>query len=161
MRVLFAAVAVALAGAGVFYAMAAHGTARFASCKSVHVTGGDFNGAGGTILASVDVKNVGHRACLINARPSIRFGALRYPVTVADAAPGMFWKYGNPERTWTLRPGQHISAQVFLKPGSCDRSVSAVFGLRARAGWAGRSVVVSSDACKNGTGRIWVGSFQR
>jgi hypothetical protein len=161
-RVVFVAVLAGLVGAGVFYAAAASGRQAIATCSAVRVTGGNFNGlSGGTIVAAVKVQNLGKRDCTINGRPWIRVGPTRYAVTVGDATPEMFGHSGAPERVLTLRPGQHTIAQVFISPGSCSRGRSVVFALRARAGWAGHSVPISNSACKNGSGRIWVGSFQR
>jgi hypothetical protein len=161
-RFVWAAAFVALAGAGVFYVASASGTARIESCRDVYVSGGDFNAAtGGEIVAAVKVKNLGRRDCAINARPWVRLGPLPFSVTVADAAPGMYGNAGDPEQTWTLRPDQVVSAGLFVVPGSCDRGVGSEFSLHARAGWAGRSVSIGGGACKNGTGELFVGSFQR
>jgi len=152
---------VVVAGAGIVYVASASGTAQIKSCTAVRVSGGDENGAGGTTIAAVWVKNRGSRDCTINARPWVRLGPFRYRVRVADAAPGEFGNAGDPERTWTLRSGQRIGAALFLVPGSCDRSVGSMFGLNLRAGWARHSVSIGGGACKNGTGELVVGSFQR
>jgi hypothetical protein len=161
-RVVSAAALLALVGAGLSYAAAASGQGRIASCSSVRVTGGNFNGlTGGVIVAAVQVRNVSKRDCTINGRPWIRLGPVGYAVTVGDATPGMFGRFGAPERALRLRPSQHVVAQVFIAPGSCSQARSVVFSLRARAGWAAGSVPISNFACKNGSGEIWVGSFQR
>jgi hypothetical protein len=160
-RVVSVAVLAGLVGAGVFYTAVASGRQRVPSCASVHVSGGNFNGlTGGTIVAAVKVRNLSSRDCTINARPWIRLGPTSHAVTVADAAPNMFGKFGSPEQVLKLRPGQHTVAQVFISPGSCSRARSTVFPLEARAGWAGRSVPINNVVCKNGSGEIWIGSFQ-
>jgi hypothetical protein len=125
------------------------------------VTGGIQNVAGGTGIAVVWVKNRGSRACVVNARPWVRLGPFGYRMMVADAAPGEYGNSGDPEQTWTLRPGQRIAANLFLEPGSCDRSVGSMFGLHLRAGWGRQSGLIGGGACKNGTGEVFVGSFQR
>jgi hypothetical protein len=156
------AVLVGLIGAGAFYAASAFGRQQIASCSAVHVSGGNFSGlTGGTIVAAVKVRNLGKRDCTIDGRPWIRLGPTRHAVTVEDATPAAFGQQGSPERVLTLRPGQHTIAQVFISPGSCSLARSVVFTLRARAGWAGRSVPISNVACRNGSGAIWVGAFQR
>jgi hypothetical protein len=161
-RVVFVAILTGLVAAGAFYAAAASGRQRIPVCASVRVSGGNFNGlTGGTVVAAVKVRNLSSRECAINARPWIRIGPTSHAVTVADATPATFGKFGAPERTLKLSPGQHTVAQVFISPGSCSRARSTVFSLRARAGWAGRSVPINNVACKNGSGEIWVGSFQR
>ena len=153
--------AAALIGGGTVYATAASGRRQIPVCSAVHVSGGPFNGAGGSIESAVTVRNTGSRACKIDGRPWIRLGPTRYPVTVADATPGMYGNAGAHERTLTLAPGQHTVAQVITEPGSCTRGVDTMFSANARAGWAGRSVPIGSGVCKNGSGEIWVGSFQR
>jgi len=117
--------------------------------------------AGGTSIAAVWVKNRGSRDCTVNTRPWVLLGPFRYRVMVADAAPGDFGNAGDPERTWILRPGRRIAAALFFVPGSCDRSVGSMFGLHLRAGWGRQSALIDGGACKNGTGQVFVGSFQR
>jgi hypothetical protein len=36
-----------------------------------------------------------------------------------------------------------------------------MFGLHLRAGWGRQSGLIGGGACKNGTGEVFVGSFQR
>jgi hypothetical protein len=121
----------------------------------------DVNGlTGGVGVDAVTVKNLGKRDCAIEGRPWVRLGPLRYPVTVAEARPGEFGSAGDPARSWVLHPGQHISAAMFVVPGSCDRAVWHVFGAPARVGWADRSVATSVGGCKNGTAEVVLGSFQ-
>ena len=160
--VVVAVVLATLVAAGVVYAAVASSRDRIPTCSSIRVSGGDFNGlTGGTVEAAVQVRNLSSRDCKINGRPWIRLGPTRHAVTVADATPGMFGPAGALERVVRLRPRQHAVAQVFISPGSCSRAQSTVFRLRARAGWAERSVWISNWACKNGSGEIWVGSFER
>ena len=136
---------VALAGAGAVYVASASGTARISSCRAVRVTGGDVNGAGGTGIAGVWVKNRGSRDCIVNARPWVRLGPFRYRVTVADARPGDFGhSKGNAERTWTLHPGQRISAALYFVPGSCDRGVGRCSD--STHAWAGPGTASRSAA---------------
>ena len=161
-RVVSVVVLATLAGAAVVYTAAASGRTRIAACSRVGVSGGNFNGlTGGTIVAAVKVRNLSKRDCLINARPSIRVGPTRHAVTVEDATPASFGNFGAPERVLTLRPGQQVVAQIFISPGSCAQAKWQVFALRAQAGWAGRTIPINNAACKNGSGVIWVGSFQR
>jgi hypothetical protein len=163
MRAVWAATLIGLAGTvyGTVYAASASGGAQIKNCTAVRVSGGDENGAGGTTIAAVWVTNRGSRDCTINARPWVRLGPFRYRVWVADASPGSFGNAGDPERTWTLRPGQRIGADVFFVPGSCDRGVGTMFSPHTRAGWAGHGVSIDGGICKNGTGELVVGSFQR
>jgi hypothetical protein len=151
-----------LIGAGAVYAAAASGRRQIPVCSSVHVSGGFLNAAtGGEVIYAVRVRNTGKRDCEINGRPWIRLGPARYAVTVADATPGMYGEFGAHERTLTLAPGQRAVTQVVTDPGSCTRGVGTMFSVSARAGWADRSVPVGSGVCKNGSGEIWVGVFQR
>ncbi len=160
-RVIAVAVLAGLIGVAASYTAAASGRPRLATCSAVRVSGGNFNGlTGGAILAGVQVRNVGKRACIIDGRPWIRLGPTRHAVTVEMAGPGAFGNFGSAERTLTLRPEQHAVAQVITSPGSCSRARSTVFTVRARAGWAERSVSISSSVCKNGSGDIWVGGFK-
>jgi hypothetical protein len=162
-RVVYVAVLGALFGGGVFYTAAASGRGRIPVCSAIRVSGGDFNGAtGGQAVAAVQVQNVGKRACTISGRPWIRLGPLRHEVTVGDATPAVFGSNaGIPGRVLTLRPGQHAVADILISPGSCGLARWQVFTLRARAGWAKKSVQIGDLACKSGTGEIWGGSFQR
>jgi len=161
-RLVSVAVLIGLVGAGAIYTAAASGRQRIATCSAVHVSGGNFNGpTGGTIVAAVQVQNLSNRDCLINSRPWIRLGPVRHPVTVQDATPAVFGRFGAPERVLRLHPGQHTVAQVFISPGSCSRGRNVVFGLRARAGWATRSVSIHNLVCDDGSAQIWVGSFQQ
>jgi hypothetical protein len=128
------------------------------------VSGGNFNGlTGGTIVAAVKVRNLSKHACKLDGRPWVRLGPLRYAVTVDNATPPFFGSNPTsvPQPLQTLRPGQHADAQIFIAPGSCSQARSTIFNLRARAGWAERSVPISNFACKNGSGTIWVDSFRR
>jgi len=161
-RVGVVAVLAGLVATGAFYATSAVGRAQVSSCTKVRVTGGNFNGlTGGVVVAGVGVRNVGTRDCTINARPWIRLGPIRYPVTVGDATSDMFGEHGASEGTLTLHSGDQVGAQVFIAPGSCDRGVGTTFPVRARAGWAQRGVAVSNGVCKDGTGEIFVGAFRR
>ena len=162
-RVVSVAVLAALIGAGVSYTAAASGRARIASCSVVRVSGGDFNAAtGGQAVAAVQVRNLGRRDCTISGRPWIRLGPLRHAVTVEDATIAVFGSNaGVPGRVLRLRPGRHAYADILIQPGSCGLARSQVFALRARAGWGKQGVPISDLVCKNGTGEIWVGSFQR
>lgn len=161
-RVAATAAVAIVVGAGAIYTAAASGRDRVASCSLVRVSGGDFNGlTGGTIVAGVQVRNVGTRECTIDGRPWIRLGHLRHAVTVEDATPGVFGRWGAPPRVLRLRTGQHAVAQIFIAPGTCSQARSVVFPLRARAGWAEKSVPIGNLVCDHGTGAIWVGSFRR
>ena len=159
-RVACAVAAFALVGAGAVYVASASGTAQIKPCTAVRVTGGDENGAGGTTIAGVWVKNRGSRDCTVNARPWVQLGPFRHHVMIRDAALGEFGNAGDPERSWTLRPGHSVSAAFFFVPGSCTRGVGTMFSLNARAGWAGHSVPIDGGACNNGTGELVVGSFR-
>lgn len=164
MRVSVASVILvaALVSAGVSYATAAAGGKRTASCSHVRVTGGNFNGlTGGTIVAGVGVRNDGATDCTINTRPWVSLGPIAHAVSVQDATSQMFGRFGAPEQALTLRRGQHVVAQIFISPGSCNQARSAVFELRAHAGWAEHGVPVSNLVCRNGSGTVWIGSFQR
>ncbi|HEY2353293.1 MAG TPA: DUF4232 domain-containing protein [Gaiellaceae bacterium] len=156
-----AAALLALVGAGAICVASASGTGQIKPCTAVRVTGGDENGAAGTTIAAVLVKNRGTRDCTVNARPWVRLGPFRYRVTVADAAPGEYGNAGDLEQVWTLHPGQRVAAGLFFFPGSCDRGVGSMFTLNARVGWARRGVSIGGGACKNGTGELSVGSFHR
>lgn len=160
-RVVSLVLLASLMGVGAVYAAAASGRQQIPVCSAVHVSGGPNNGASGAIISDLQVRNTGKQNCEINGRPWIRLGPARYPVAVADATPGMFGKFGAHERTLTLAPGQHAVTQVITEPGSCTRGVGTMFGVNARAGWAARSVPIGSGVCKNGSGEIWVGVFQR
>jgi hypothetical protein len=153
-----------LLGAGLLYATAAFGKVQIAPCSAVHVSGGNFDGlTGGVLVAGLSVRNVSHRDCTVATRPWIRLGPISHAVTVSDAPPGVFGSpYATPQRAVTLRPGQRTVTQIYLAPGGCDRARWHVFSLQARAGWASHSVAIGSgEMCKDGTGTIWVGSFQR
>ena len=162
-RVACAVTLAAVSGVGVFYAAAASGKGPIANCPSVRVSGGDFNAAtGGQAVAAVTVRNIGSRDCTISGRPWIRLGPLRYAVTVEDATRAVFGSNaGVPGHVLTLRPGQQAHADILISPGSCGLARSEVSALRAQAGWAKRGVTIEDLVCKNGTGEIWVGSFQR
>lgn len=162
-RVVSVAVVVALVGTAVSYAAATSGRARITSCSSVRVSGGDYNAAtGGQAVAALMVLNRGKRACTVSGRPWIRFGSLQHGVTVADATHAILGRLsGVAGRVITLRPGQHAIAHMLISPGSCGLARSEVFTLRAAAGWHTRGVPIGDLACKNGSGQIWVGSFQR
>jgi hypothetical protein len=160
-RVAFVLLGAALLGGAAFYAHAASGGARIATCSDIRVSGGPYNGESGTTIAGLSVRNRGKADCTVNARPWIRVGPLRHAVSVQDATPGMFGSFGAPESSLTLRPGRRVFAQIFIAPGGCDRSVRSMFSIRARAGWGRKSVSIDSLGCKNGTGTIYVGSFYR
>jgi uncharacterized protein DUF4232 len=161
-RVVSVAILAGLIGAGAVYTAAASGRLRIATCSAVHVSGGNFNGlTGGAIIAGLQVRNTGKRDCEINGRPWIRLGPTPHTVTVADAGPGAFEGFGSLDRVVRLHPGQHAVAQIITSPGSCSQARGTLFTVRARAGWAERSVPINNAVCKNGTGEIWVGAFQR
>jgi hypothetical protein len=125
------------------------------------VSGGPFNGlTGGAIISALEVRNTGKRECEINGRPWIRLGPTPHTVKVTDADPGAFGGFGSLDRVVKLHPGQHAVAQIITTPGSCTRGRGTVFPVRARAGWAERSVAIGGGVCKNGSGEIWVGAFQ-
>jgi hypothetical protein len=160
LRVVSGAVLAGLVALGVIYTAAASG--RIATCSAVHVSGGNFNAlTGGAGIAGVQVRNIGKRDCTINGRPWIRLGPTRYSVTVADAGPGTFGNFGSLERVLRLHPGQHAIAQIIISPGSCSQARGTLFTVRARAGWAERSVPIGGAVCKNGSGEILVGAFKR
>ena len=149
-------IAVSLAAALVA-GTAASGTARLARCSSIRVSGGPYNGAGGTLLDMLVVRNTGHADCTVRGHPWVKLS--RPGVTkVVHATRGM---YGAALRTVKLAPGQRAWAQVAIDPGSCDRSVGSERGTRGRAGWRTGSIRITVGGCKNGTGRVWVGAFRR
>jgi hypothetical protein len=162
-RVISAVVLVALVALGVSYTAAALGVGPVPSCAFVRVSGGDFNGVtGGGAIADVEVRNVAKRDCTITGRPWIRLGPLRHAVRVGDATSRILGpQAGVPGRVLTLRPGRHAVADILIAPGSCGLARSEVFALRARAGWANRSIQIGDLVCDNGTGEIWVGSFHQ
>ena len=162
-RVVSVAVLASLLGAGVFYTATASGRQRIAACSVVHVSGGNFNAAtGGQGVASVSVRNLSKRDCTISGHPWIRLGPLRHAVTVEDATRAVFGSNaGVAGQVLTLRPRQQAYADILLAPGSCGQDRWQVFTLRMRGGWARRGVTIGGVFCKNGTGEIWVGSFQR
>jgi hypothetical protein len=163
MRLVSAVVLAALVTASALYAAAANGRTRVASCSVVRVSGGDFNAAtGGQAVADVTVRNDGKSDCTIGGRPWVRLGPLRYPVRVEDATHLVFGSLaGVPEQVLTLRPRQKAYADILIQPGSCGLARWQVSALWARAGWATRSVKISDLVCKNGTGTVWVGAFQK
>jgi hypothetical protein len=162
-RVVPLAVLAALVGGGAFYTAAASGRERVARCSSVRVSGGDYNAAtGGQALADVTVQNLAQRSCTISGRPWIRLGPVDHAVTVEDATTKIFGSLaGVPERVLTLRHGQKAIADILIQPGTCEQSRPNVFSPRVRAGWGAHSVSIGDLVCKNGTGIIWVGSFQK
>jgi hypothetical protein len=162
-RIVSVALIAAVVVAGVSYTAAASGRHRIAKCTDTRTTGGDFNAAtGGQAVAAVQVRNLGRRDCTISGRPWIRLGTLRYAVTVEDATVAVFGSNaGVPGRVLTLLPGQRAYADILISPGSCGLARSEVSHLRARAGWAEHGVPISDLVCKNGSGEIRVGSFQR
>jgi hypothetical protein len=162
-RLVISAVAVLVAlGVGTFYATGALGQSRVGSCSSVRVSGDDNAAGGGQVVASVRVRNVGTRVCTISGRPWIRLGPLRHAITVRDATRAVFGSNaGVPGTVVTLQPRQRAYAAVLLYAGSCSRGIGTEFAPRLRAGWVERSAVIDGALCKNGSGSIWVGSFQR
>lgn len=129
-----------------------------ALCRSVTVSGGDYNGmTGGVTVAHLIVKNSGRASCTLLGRPWIRIPAIPHAVRIDDITTK---PVAGSERV-VLTPGASASAQIWLNPGRCDRGKAVVFGLTARVGWQNKSVPVASDMCKDGSGRIDVGLFQR
>ena len=148
---------ISAAAATLVAASAASGTARLARCSSVKVSGGPYNGAGGTWLDMVVVRNTGHADCTVRGYPWVKLS--RPDVTkVAHATRGM---YGAAVRTVRLAPGQRAWAQIAINPGSCDRSARSERWTRGRAGWRSGRIRIGVVACKNGSGRVWVGAFHR
>lgn len=148
-------------GAALPYASVASVERSLPACSTVRVSGGDFNGAAGTILASVTVRNAGKRDCTIGGRPWIRLPRLAHPVTIEDVPRGFYLPDDGPGRVFTLHPGQRVRATIFIEPGACDRGRSVTFELQARVGWARRSVRISGLVCDNGTGTVAIGAFRR
>ncbi len=138
-------------------ATAASGTARLARCSSIKVSGGPYNGAGGTWLDMLVVRNTGHADCTVRGHPWVKL-ARPHVSKVVHATRGM---YGAAVRTVKLAPGGRAWAQIAINPGSCDRSVGSERGTRGRAGWRTGSIRISVGGCKNRTGRVWVGAFHR
>ena len=163
MRVVSVALLASIVGAGVFYTAVASGRPRIPTCSAVHVSGGNVNAlTGGQGMASVGVRNLSKRDCTISGHPWIRLGPLRHAVTVEDATRAVFGSNaGVPGHVVTLRPRQQAYADILLAPGSCGQARWQVFTLRLRGGWARHGVAIGGLFCKNGTGEIWVGSFQR
>jgi len=130
-----------------------------ARCQSVQASGGDYNGAGGTIYAELRIANTGKRPCTITGRPWIRLPRLDHPVTVSDLRDDPL--AGRPGVTVTLAHGQRARAFILIRPGLCDRANGATFTLWAHAGWAKKGVTIVGTACDDGTAEVEVGSFQR
>jgi hypothetical protein len=128
-------------------------------CQSVRVSGGDYNGGGGTIYAQVVVANIGRTPCRVVGRPWLRLPALAHSVTVDDITTGP--NAGTSGGTVTLAPEQRARAIILIDPGLCGRGRSVTFGLRARAGWLTRGVMVNGLMCDDGSGQVAVGSFGR
>jgi hypothetical protein len=129
------------------------------ACQSVRVSGGDYNGGGGTIYAQVVVANIGSGPCRVVGRPWLRLPALAHSVTVDDITAGP--NAGTPGGLVTLAPEQRARAVILIDPGSCGRGRTVTFGLLARAGWRTRSVTINGSICDDGSGRVAVGSFGR
>jgi Protein of unknown function (DUF4232) len=163
MRIVSAVGLAALVTAGALYAAGASGRNRVASCSVIRVAGGAFNAAtGGQAVADVTVRNVGNSDCTIGGRPWVRLGPLRYPVRVEDATHLVFGSLaGVPEHVLTLRPRQKAYADLLIQPGSCGQARPEVFSPRARAGWGRHGVTIGDLVCKDGTGTVWVGAFQK
>ena len=159
MRARLAVVSLAAVLAGVLAgATPASEAASLAPCSAIKVSGGFYDGAGGTWLFSVVVRNTGHTDCTVRGHPWVKLR--RAHITrVAQAPRGM---YGATVRTVKLAPGQRAWAQIAIDPGSCDRSVGSERGTRGQAGWRTRRIRIGVvPACKNGTGKVWVGAFHR
>jgi Protein of unknown function (DUF4232) len=162
-RVVSVVVLASLVAAGIFYAAAASGRSRVATCSVLRVSGGDYDAAtGGQAVADVTVRNLGKGGCTIGGRPWVRLGPMRYPVSVEDATTRVFGSLaGVPEHLVTLRPRQEAYADLLIQPGSCRQARPEVFSPRTRAGWAGHGATIGDLVCKNGTGTIWVGAFRK
>lgn len=152
-----AVVALALAAA-VSRADASRAAAQVGRCHTTAVSGGDYNGAGGTVYAVVIVTNRGKGSCEVGGRPWLRLPRLPHAVTVTNLGVASLAGSGLPV---ALRPGQRAQAFISIAPGSCDRGRSVSFGLRARAGWGGHSVTIRGLLCNNGSGQVGLGSFRR
>ena len=158
MRARLAGMCLTFLALALFAATAASGTARLAPCSAIEVSGGFYDGAGGTWLYAVVVRNTGHTDCTVRGHPWVKL-ARPHITKVAHATRGM---YGAAVRTVKLTPGERAWAQIAIDPGSCDRSVGSERGTHGRAGWrTGRIRIGVVPACKNGTGRVWVGAFHR
>ncbi|HUK96322.1 MAG TPA: DUF4232 domain-containing protein [Gaiellaceae bacterium] len=147
-----------LAGIAGLAGSPARGSGKVAPCESVRVSGGDYNGAGGTIYAEIRVANTGRQPCSISGRPWVRVTRLDHPVTIADLRGDAL--AGRPGATIVLAHGRRARAFILIRPGRCDRTNGTTFTLWAHAGWGSKGATIVGTACDDGSAEIDVGSFQ-